>query len=262
MINKEHDTLKSISVAIITKDEEERLPVCLESLGFADEVLVVDCGSTDRTVRIAESFGARVLVEKWRGFSGQKQFAVDHCLHEWVLILDADERLPDETARAIRHALTVKDSTISAYSFRRKNYLHGRWVRRCGWWPDHVVRLGDRRRGRFDGRPVHEQWVTEGCVQRLDAFIEHFSFKNYSQLVAKMERYSNLASRELFDRDARANALTPIFHGLWMFIKTYFVELGVLDGFDGFVIAVMNAGGSFLKYAKLKEMLNDRANDI
>jgi glycosyltransferase involved in cell wall biosynthesis len=262
MINKENDTSKPLSVAIITKDEEERLSVCLESLGFADEVLVVDSGSTDGTVRVAKSFGARVLVEKWRGFSAQKQFAVDHCLHEWVLILDADERVPEETARAIRQELTAKESTISAYSLRRKNFLHGRWIRHCGWWPDRVERLVDRRRGHFDGRPVHERWVTEGCVQELEAFIENFSFSNYSQLVAKMERYSNLASRELFEKNARANPFTPISHGLWMFIKTYVLELGVLDGFDGFVIALMNAGGSFLKYAKLKEMLKDGTNDI
>jgi (heptosyl)LPS beta-1,4-glucosyltransferase len=262
MINKENDTSKPLSIAIITKDEEERLSVCLESLGFADEVLVVDSGSTDGTVRVAKSFGARVLVEKWRGFSAQKQFAVDQCLHPWVLILDADERVPEETARAIRQALAGQGSTVSAYSFRRKNYLHGRWIRHCGWWPDRVVRLVDRRRGRFDGRPVHEQWLTEGSIQKLDAFIEHFSFKNYSQLVAKMERYSNLASRELFEKKTAANTLTPISHSLWMFIKTYFLELGVLDGFDGLVIAIMNAGGSFLKYAKLKEMLKDGTNDI
>ena len=261
MIKKEQDTLKPISIAIITKDEEERLPVCLGSLGFADQVLVVDSGSTDGTVRVAESFGARVLVEDWKGFSAQKQFAVDHCLHEWVLILDADEMVPEETARDIRRILTVEDPTISAYSFRRKNYIHGRWIRGCGWWPDHVVRLVDRRRGRFDGRMVHEQWITEGRVQQLYSCIEHFSFKNYSQLVAKMERYSSLGSRELFDSNAQANALTPVTHGLWMFIKTYFLDLGVLNGFDGFVIAVMNAGGSFLKYAKLREMLKGGAYD-
>ena len=243
-----------LSVAIITKDEEERLPNCLKSVTFADEVLVVDSGSADGTVALAKSFGARVLVEAWRGYSGQKQFAVDQCLHDWVLILDADERVPQETTQVIMRELARNDTTISAYGFRRKNYLHGRWIKHCGWWPDRIVRLVNRRAGEFDGRPVHEKWITEGNVKELDTVIEHLSFRNYSELLAKMENYSNLASKELFEKEANVNALTPIFHGLWMFLRTYFLELGVLDGFDGLVISTTNAGGSFLKYAKAREM--------
>lgn len=243
-----------LSVAIITKNEEERLADCLKSVTFADEVLVVDSGSTDGTVALAKSFGARVLIEAWRGYSGQKQYAVDQCFHDWVLILDADERIPQETAQVIRVELARNDTTISAYGFRRKNYLHGRWIKHCGWWPDRILRLVNRRAGGFDGRPVHEKWVTEGNVKELDAVIEHISFRNYSELLAKMENYSNLTSKELFEKDARVNAVTPILHGLWMFLRTYLLELGVLDGFDGFVISTTNAGGSFMKYAKAREM--------
>ena len=243
-----------LSVAIITKNEEGRLPDCLQSVAFADEVLVVDSGSTDSTVELAKSLGARVLIEAWRGYSGQKQYAVDHCLHDWVLILDADERIPQETAHTIMRELARNDATISAYGFRRKNYLHGRWIKHCGWWPDRIVRLVNRKAGGFDGRRVHERWVTEGGVRGLDAVIEHISFRNYSELLAKMENYSNLASEELFEKKAKVNAVTPVLHGLWMFLRTYFLELGVLDGFDGFVISTTNAGGSFLKYAKAREM--------
>ena len=245
---------RPLSVAIITENEQVRLPSCLETVSFAEEVLVVDSGSTDRTREIAEAFGARVVVEPWRGFSGQKQFAVDQCSHDWVLILDADERVPPHTAELIRKALSQDRPAVHAYSLKRKNYLHGRWIRHCGWWPDRVIRLVDRKRGAFDGRLVHESWRTSGPVQTLDAFIEHRSFGNYSELIAKMERYSNLSSKELFDRGANANALTPVFHGLWMFWKTYLLELGLLDGVDGLIIATMNAGGSFLKYAKLIEL--------
>jgi glycosyltransferase involved in cell wall biosynthesis len=243
-----------LSVAIITKNEEERLPDCLKSVAFADEVLVVDSGSTDGTVELAKSFGARVLFEAWRGYSGQKQYAVDQCLHDWVLILDADERIPQETAQVIMRELSRNDVAISAFGFRRKNYLHGRWIKHCGWWPDRIVRLVNRKVGSFDGRPVHERWVTEGIVRGLDAAIEHISFRNYSELLAKMENYSNLASKELFEKNVKVNAVTPMLHGLWMFFRTYFLELGVLDGFDGFVISTTNAGGSFLKYAKTREM--------
>ena len=244
---------EQLSIAVITRNEEERLAVCLESTGFADEVLVVDSHSEDGTVEVAKSFGARVLTEEWRGFSGQKQFAVDQCSYDWVLILDADERIPEETSRIIGQAMAGHDTKNFAYSFRRKNFLHGRWIRHCGWWPDRIVRLVNRKKGRFDDRPVHERWITNGKVEGFDAVIEHYSFKNYSEIVAKMENYSNLASEELFCQGVRVNSLTPFSHGLWMFFRTYFIEMGLLDGFDGFMISAMNAGGSFLKYAKLRE---------
>ena len=243
-----------LSVAIITKNEAERLPDCLRSLAFSDEIVVVDSGSGDETVSIAKSFGAEVLVEKWRGYAAQKQFAVDQCRHEWVLVIDADERVPEATAVLIERELALNDAAIGAYSFKRKNYLHGRWIRHCGWWPDRIVRLVRRTRGAFDGRPVHERWITDGKVRDLDACIEHVSFRSYSELVAKMETYSNLTSGELFQKDEAVGALTPILHGAWMFLKTYLLELGFLEGFDGFTISIMNAGGSFFKYAKLKEL--------
>jgi glycosyltransferase involved in cell wall biosynthesis len=242
-----------LSVAIITLNEEERLPACLESITFADEVVVVDSGSTDRTREVAAVHGARVFSESWRGYSAQKQFAVDLCRHDWVLILDADERIPPETAMAVTGALAESLAGVTAFGFNRKNLLHGRWIKHGGWWPDQIVRLVNRRKGRFDGRAVHERWITEGEIKLLDVPIEHLSFRNYSELVAKMENYSNLAARELHQKGAQVNALTPATHGFWMFIRTYFLKLGLLDGFDGFVIAVMNAGGSFLKYAKLRE---------
>lgn len=241
-------------MAVITKDEEERLPACLKGVAFADEILVVDSGSTDRTLEAAEKGGARVLIEPWRGFSGQKQYAVDQCKNDWVLILDADERIPEETAEAIRRVLMDNDPSAAAYSFKRKNFLHGRWIRHCGWWPDPVVRLVDRTRGGFDGRPVHERWLTEGPVKTLDACIEHLSFRNYSELIEKMQAYSNLGSESLLSQKAHTSAFVSISHGLWMFMRTYFLERGFLDGFDGFVISIMNAGGSFLKYAKLREL--------
>ena len=255
-MNEKKTHTPSISVAIITKNEEERLPDCIKSAAFAEEILVVDSGSGDRTREVARSLDARVLNEPWRGFSGQKQFAVDQCRHDWVLILDADERIPKDTVKAITEALTFRNPDIAAaFGFRRKNYLRGRWIRHCGWWPDRIVRLVDRRRGRFDGRPVHERWITEGEVKSLDAIIEHISFRNFSELVKKMEDYSDLAARDLYDKKGRISPLKPVSHGLWMFMKTYFIERGFLEGFDGFVISVMNAGGSFLKYAKLIELI-------
>jgi (heptosyl)LPS beta-1,4-glucosyltransferase len=242
-----------LSVAIITKNEEERLPSCLQGLGFADEVVVVDSESTDRTVDVARSFGVNVFVQPWMGFSGQKQYAVDRCSNRWVLVLDADERVPAETARKIPEALEGADSSFSAFSLKRRNFLHDKWIKHCGWWPDRVLRVVDRTRGRFDGRAVHEGWTTEGKILHLDACIEHFSFRNYSHLLEKMERYSSLSAEEMYGRGIRTHALEAVSHGIWMFLRTYLLELGLLEGFDGFMISATNAGGSFLKYAKLRE---------
>jgi len=243
-----------VAVAIIAQDEEERLPACLKSVSFADDVVVVDSGSRDRTVVLAESAGARVFVEPWKGFSAQKQLAVDRCAHDWVLILDADERVPEETAVTIRRVLESGGASAGAYSFRRRNFFHGRWIRHAGWWPDRIVRLVDRRKGAFDGREVHERWLTRGQEIALDAVIDHHSFRDFSEMMEKMERYSSLAARSLFEEKQSAGPLAPALHGLWMFLRTYLLERGALDGFEGLMISVMNAGGSFLKYAKLREL--------
>ena len=243
-----------LSVAIITQDEENRLPHCLQSISFADEILVVDSGSRDHTVHIAKSFGCRVLSEDWRGYAKQKQFAVDHCANDWVLVLDADERLPEATQSLIREIMDQGQGKYAAYSFLRKNLFHNRWIRHCGWWPDRVVRLVDRLQGRFNDSLVHEKWTTTGKIKGLDVAIEHRSFQSYSDLIHKMETYSSLAAKELARKGKRVGWWAPVSHGSWMFVRTYLLEMGFFEGFDGFVISVLNAGGSFLKYAKLKEM--------
>lgn len=243
------------SVAIITKNEEERLPACLASVSFCDDVVVIDSDSVDNTVAVAREHGARVFIEPWQGFSYQKQFAVNQCQHRWVLILDADERLPAETAQLIQQQLAKPKPGTTAYSLRRKNYLHGRWIKHCGWWPDHVLRLVDKEQGQFDGRLVHESWQTSGEVSELSAHLDHLSFRNYSELVAKMERYSNLGAEARFKAGEAINPFSPLAHGLWMVFRTYILESGWRDGFDGLVISLMNGAGSFFKYAKQWELV-------
>ncbi|OQY59702.1 MAG: hypothetical protein B6245_05350 [Desulfobacteraceae bacterium 4572_88] len=242
-----------VSVAIVTQDEEERLTRCLETLSFADEMVVVDSGSRDSTVRVAESFGCRVMFQPWLGYARQKQHAVDHCHNDWVLILDSDERVPEETACEIRKILRQSEHSFAGYSFSRKNFFHTRWIRHCGWWPNRVLRLVHRGQGGFSDHLVHEQWIPRGPVKSLDAVIEHYSFRNYADLIQKMQTYSTLAAREMFQEGRNAAWWDPISHGLWMAFRTYFLELGVLEGFDGFMIAMLNAQGSFMKYAKLRE---------
>jgi len=248
---------KNISVAIITLNEESRLPACLESVSFANDVVIVDSGSTDRTVEIAKSFGAKVFIERWQGFSAQKQLAVDYCINKWVLILDADERVPAGTASRIVEIIRKSGKDMRAYSLKRKNYLHNKWIKSCGWWPNRVVRLVDKTQGTFDGKSIHESWITHTTTAPLDISIDHLSFNNYSDLIHKMNHYSDLGSLALYGQTKRATPFKAIAHGLWMFFKTYFLELGITDGFDGFVISMTNAGGSFLKYAKHRELVNN-----
>lgn len=242
-------------MAVIAKDEADRIKACLESLVFADEVVVVvDARSRDDTLAIARSCGCRTISQKWMGYAAQKQFAVDACKNDWVLILDADERVPHQTAQSIQQLLATAEPDVTAYAMLRKNIFHGRWIRRCGWWPDRVVRLVDRNSGSFSDHLVHEQWVANGMIKQLDFELEHHSFRGYADLIEKMQNYSSLAAMQMSREGRQAQWWTPVSHGSWMFIRTYLLELGILEGFDGFMISLLNAGGSLLKYAKLREM--------
>lgn len=242
-----------LSVAIIAKDEEDRIASCLESVSFADEVLVIDSGSRDDTINIAESFGCRVLFKEWLGYALQKQYAVNQCRNDWVLILDADERVPSETAQQLENLINSDDRIYAAYSVLRKNFFHQRWIRHCGWWPERIVRVVNRKKGQFSKNLVHEKWIAQGTIKDLDIYIEHYSFRNYSDIIEKMQKYSTLAAEEMIKSRRAVGWWTPFTHGLWMFIRTFFLEKGILEGFDGFVISALNAGGSFMKYAKLRE---------
>jgi len=251
--------LNNLSVAVITCNEADRIADCLQSVGFADERVVVDSGSTDDTVAIARQFGARIIHQPFLGFGPQKQFAVDHCRHDWILLLDADERVEEKSAEAIRQAVRFAPDGVAAFEIQRRNFLHGRWIRHCGWWPDPLLRMVDRRQGRFSDDMVHEQWLTDGKVFPLSSVIEHHSFRNYADMIDKLQRYSTLGAAQMVARGHATYPWSPLLHGWWTFVQVYVLKLGVLDGFDGFMIALLNAGGSFMKYAKCLETLRHRS---
>lgn len=246
-----------ISVVIITKNEEKNLPKCLESVSFAEEIIILDCGSKDKTVEIAKNFGCKVFVEPWKGYGPQKQSAVEKTSNRWVLSLDADERLPSETVTIIKEK--INRPNVSAYSFKRKNFFHGKWIKACGWWPDRVVRLFDKYSGRFEGL-VHESWVSKGKIEHLNAFIEHYPSENYFEIIQKMNIYSSISAEELYKKNKRVSIFDPFIHAFWMFIKSYFLRGGFLYGFDGFIISLLNAAGRFFKYAKLLELKKYNTN--
>ncbi|WP_457755577.1 glycosyltransferase family 2 protein, partial [Thermodesulfatator indicus] len=177
--------------------------------------------------------------------------ALEKTKYKWVLSLDADERIPQETAETIKNI--IKQPNASAYSFCRKNFFHGKWIKRCGWWPDRIIRLFDKSTGKFEGL-VHERWVTYGKTINLQAYIEHYSFDNYSSMLKKLDVYSELAAIELFKKGVKPSIITPFSHSIWSFLKIYLLKQGFLEGLDGFIISFLNAAGHFFKYAKLIEL--------
>lgn len=241
-----------LSAAIITKNEENRLPGCLKSIEFVKDIVVVDSGSTDRTVDLATEFGCRVFVEEWKGDGPQKQSAVNKCYNDWVLVLDADERLTRAAEKRIVEIVSA-DGYHDAYSFPRKCIFHDRWVRHCGWWPDRVVRLFRREKGCYQGI-THGRWVSNGSVADLDTALEHYSFNDYADLVTRMNSYSTFRANELNSAGVRTTPCKAVIHGFAMFMQSFVLKRGFLAGFDGFLISLTKAGGSFLKYAKMVEM--------
>ena len=174
-----------LSVAIITKDEEANLPGCLKSVAFARQIVVVDSGSADGTLEIARDFGCDVFTEPWKGFGPQKQMAIDRCREPWVLVLDADERIPPETEKAIRQVVSGGEGGAPGYSFPRKNFFQGRWIRHMGWWPDRITRLFRNGKGRMTEAAVHEAVDVAGQVALLDAPIEHYTESRLSEILKR-----------------------------------------------------------------------------
>ena len=243
-----------LSVAIITKNEAANLPGCLRSVAFARQIVVVDSGSDDGTLEIARGFGCEVYSVPWKGFGAQKQAAIDRCREPWVLVLDADERIPPETQAAIRGVVSAGGEAAQGYSFPRKNFFQGRWIRRMGWWPDRITRLFRRGMGRMTDVPVHEAVEVDGRVVPLESPIEHFTESRLSEILKKIDRYSTLAAEEAFREGRRSSVWGALARAELTFIQNYVLRLGFLDGSQGLVLSVTDAVNKFFKYAKLSEL--------
>jgi len=240
-----------LSVAIVTKNEQRNIADCIRSVAFATDVVVVDSGSTDDTVKIATELGARVFHEEWKGYGAQKNSAVDKCDNDWVLILDADERVPAASAAAIARVIASSPAP-DAFNLKRKNYFNGRWIRFSGW-PDWQRRLVRKGRGGYTAT-VHEEWHVQGTVADLDAHLDHYSYESYAAMLAKAEEYSALSAAELKKAGKRPSAIRPALHWLSTFLKVYVLKGGIFYGADGLMIARVKALGSYLKYAKLNRL--------
>jgi glycosyltransferase involved in cell wall biosynthesis len=244
----------SLSVAIITRNEAENLPDCLKSVSFAEQIVVVDSGSTDVTVKIASDFGCDVVVEGWRGFGPQKQFAIDQCRNPWILVLDADERIPGDTAQAIKNIILNPSTTAAGFSFPRKNFFQGRWIRHAGWWPDRIVRLFRKGQGRMTPAKVHESVEVTGLVEPLDCPIEHYTESRLSHILIKIDQYSTIGAEEAFKEGKTASIWSAILRAKLAFLHNYILRCGFLDGAPGLTLAITDAVNKFFKYAKLAEL--------
>jgi len=238
-----------LSVTIITRNAGTLLQRCLESAAFADEIVVVDSGSTDQTVEIATRRGARVLQKDWLGFGPQKQLAVEAAAHDWVLCLDADEQVSDALRSSILDELRAPRGAV--YELARRNRFLGRWLRHGEGYPDWCVRLFDRRQARWSDDPVHEKVVAAGPVQRLAGDLLHESAESLERYLEKQSRYTTLQAAELHARGRRAGAAQLLLAPLARFVKFYFLRLGFLDGIPGLVHVCIGCMNSFSKYAKL-----------
>jgi len=240
-----------ISVAMIVKDEELNLPRTLESVRWADEIVVVDSGSTDRTVAVARAAGARVVEQEWLGFAAQKNFAISQCSGEWVLSLDADEAVDEELRGEIERGVAGV-SGCDAFYVNRKNYFLGRWMKHAGFYPDRKLRLFRKGTAWFEERAVHESIKFNGPSKTLRGNLLHYAYPTLESYFEHMNRYSSLGAAEAAKRSRKAGLVTDlVFRPLLTFIYNYVFRLGFLDGREGLLLNLYHAVYVSSKYAKL-----------
>jgi len=243
--------LLPVSIAIITKDEEYNIEEALKSVADAQEIIVVDSFSNDRTVEICRKYTDKVFQHEWEGFARQKQKAVDYAGGEWVLILDADERVTSELKAEIRDA--ISNAGIDGYYMPRENYFLGEWIKYGGWWPDQVLRLFKKDKGHFEIREVHEKIIVEGQTACLNNPLKHYTYRSISDFVLRADKYSTLAARELIKYSGNTGPFSVTIKPFATFIKMYFIRRGFLDGSRGLILALLYSYYTFLKYVKVWE---------
>lgn len=245
-----------ISATIVTLNEERNIARAIGSLRCADEVVVVDSGSTDQTREIALRLGARVIEEPWRGYAAQKNYADQCACFDWILSLDADEAVGKELYTEILE-LKKRDAAVDAYSFPRLAYYLGRWIRHGGWYPDRKIRLYNRTKAKWVGDYVHESVRVDGSVGELQSDLLHYTCHSLSEHMRTLDRYTSLAARELVARNKPVSLWRLLVDPAWTGFRTYILQRGCLDGPQGLAIAWMAALYTFLKYAKAMRGLGD-----
>ena len=256
-----HPQRPPVSVIITTFNEEVNIEDCIRSVLWADEVLVVDSFSRDRTPELIQRFPVRFEQREYFGSAAQKNWSLDRVENEWVLILDADERVPEELAREILELL-IAGPKANGYYVRRRNIVLGKEIRHSGWSTDKVVRLFRRDKGRYPNRRVHADVTIEGPVPVLDKALIHYTYRAIGQYFEKLLNYAEWGAAQAYREGKRAGLLELGLRPMWRFVRTYFVQLGILDGLHGLVVCGLQAFGTFLKYVilwdyRLREALGE-----
>ena len=241
-----------LSVIIITKNEGLNIRACLESVAWADEIVVVDSGSTDDTVAICREYTSHVYIHDWPGFGAQKNRALSYASKNWVLSLDADERVTPELHAQIIKAMENADK--EGFYLPRLSQFCGRFIRHSGWYPDYVLRLFKRGKGRFSDDLVHESVIFQGSAGKLPSPLLHYSYMNEADVNRKVEQYASAAATQMFNSGRVVTGADAPVRAGWAFFRTYCLRLGFLDGTAGYNIARMNARTTYLKYRKLKAL--------
>jgi len=242
-----------ISVTIITKNEERNIARCLKSVDWADEIIIVDSGSTDSTIEICKRFNCKIIQTEWRGFGKTKQLGVEACSNEWILSIDADEevstRLKDEILK------TTTQHHAAAYTIKRNSYYLTREIKHSGWNNDYPLRLFLKRNGQFNDESVHESIIiTNGVISTIHSPLLHYPYPTIEHHIRKINLYTTLGATKYFNKNKKSSILYAIISGAIKFIKMYILKKGFLDGKEGFILCTLSSYGSFIKYIKLWEI--------
>ena len=241
-----------LSVIVITKNEASHIARCLESVCWADEIIVLDSGSDDSTVALCKHYTDKVFITDWPGFGIQKQRALDKAKGDWVLSIDADEVVTAELRMEIEKALVQPQ--FNGYEIPRLSSYCGRQIRHGGWWPDYVLRLFRRDVGYFTDSVVHERIVVPGAIGQLRSPLLHDAFVNLDEVLHKVNSYSSLGAKMLHQKGVRSSLSKAVFKALWTFVRTYWLKAAFLDGRQGLMLSISNAEGTYYKYVKLLEL--------
>lgn len=241
--------MHKVSVYIPVLNEEEKIEDALKSVAWADEIVILDTGCTDRTIEIAQSYTSNIINYTFEGFGKLRNAGIDACANEWVLSIDADERCTPELAQEVQ-AILQQDQLKDGYWIPRRNWFMGRWIKHCGWYPDYCQpKLFKKTHMRYrDEDLVHEGWDLTGEIGYLQHDVLHFSYQNLSDVVRKIDSYSDLGAEKLRKKGSSGGFFKALSRSVWAFMRTYMLRLGFLDGKAGFVISLFNAEGTFYRY--------------
>jgi len=245
--------MNKISVIVITKDEEKNISDCLKSVEWADEIIVVDSESSDETIKLAKKFTEKVFIRKWEGYVPQKKYALGLANNEWILSLDADERITEELKNEI---LNLSFDNISGFRIRRKNFLLKKEITSCGWEKDYQLRLMKKDKASFSDRLVHEKFIVEGEVKTLSNPMLHFTFSSFTDYLNKINYYTSLKAQELFKKKKWIGGWTIFSHSVSAFFAFFIIRKGFKDGVYGLIISFLHSVSTMMNYIKLWELQN------